>query len=95
VVAAVALNDGRRVCTMNRSGEIDMWDIVDQSKVKSFGKKSPMEEIVKRYDSEISVPKWFTIDLHLGSLGVVLQRCSAFSAELWAQVITFTISLSG
>lgn len=45
------------------------------------------EKVLKEYFIECSLPGWFTIDLHLGSLGIVLKRSSAFSATVWTQVI--------
>ncbi|SPQ97477.1 unnamed protein product (mitochondrion) [Plasmodiophora brassicae] len=85
VVAAHALNDGRRVLARDRVGVITLWNVVEQRRVSTFPKGTQISDLVARLDADVSLPSWFTIDLHLGALGIVLSRSAAFAAEAWVE----------
>ncbi|KAH6615172.1 hypothetical protein C7974DRAFT_466206 [Boeremia exigua] len=77
------LNDRRRVLTMDTAGECMLWDLIQCSPIKSFGKRH-MEDVLPEVNTQESVAHWCAVDTRIGTLTCVLEENYCFDAEMYA-----------
>uniref|UniRef100_A0AC35U3C7 WD repeat-containing protein 48 homolog n=1 Tax=Rhabditophanes sp. KR3021 TaxID=114890 RepID=A0AC35U3C7_9BILA len=83
------LNDRRHIVTKDTENNVDVWDVLQGRKVASYGKKS-MSEVTSKYYKKVFVPSWFSVDLKLGMLQIVLEEGDIFAAWVSAKEAGFS-----
>ena len=80
------MNDRRPVLTCDTEGKYAIWDITRGVLEKSLGvfHNLDIDDVRKTFDTEVSVPGWFQVDIRLGSLSVRLDRNKVSNAEIYA-----------
>lgn len=86
IIAHRVMNDRRHVMTCDTEGEYSIWDITRGVLEKSLGiiQGVDIDEVLKKYDTEVSVPSWFQVEIRLGSLSVRLDKGTVANAEIYA-----------
>lgn len=77
------LNDRRRVLTLDTTGEVMLWDLLQCVPIKSFGKKH-LEDVVPEVQTRETVAHWCGVDTRIGTLTCVLEENYCFDAEMYA-----------
>ena len=79
--------DGWHVLAQDAHQSVQLWDVVNQRLVKSYGLVS-FEELLSRKNASLAsqrsalpISPWFTLDLRLGCLCVHLNKQTAFAAR--------------
>lgn len=80
------LNDRRRVLTVDTSGDVVLWDLLNCCQVKSFGKRE-LEDVAAEINTVESVANWCTVNTRTGALTVVLDENTCFDAEMYADQV--------
>ena len=86
IIAYRVMNDRRHVMTCNTEGEYAIWDITKGELHKSLGISHgiDIDEMLKKHDTEVSVPSWFQVEIRLGSLSIRLDKGTVSNAEIYA-----------
>ena len=86
IVAHRTMNDRRHVLTCDTERKYAVWDITRGVLEKSLGvfDNLDIDDVLKKFDTEVSVPSWFQVDIRLGSLSVRLDRGTISNAEIYA-----------
>lgn len=79
----VILNDKKRVLTIDTSGEVVLWDLLQCVAIKAFGRRH-LDEVVPEVNTQENVANWCTVDTKTGNLTVMLEENYCFDAELYA-----------
>lgn len=82
------LNDRRRVLTVDSSGEVVLWDLINCKRIKSFGKQN-MDDVEPMVNTLEAVAPWCSVDVSNGNLTVVLDPFNCFDAEMYADELDF------
>ncbi|KAI6248727.1 hypothetical protein HI914_02707 [Erysiphe necator] len=77
------LNDRRRVLSLDTSGEVLLWDLLNCVPIKSFGKRN-LDDIGLEVNTLEAVAPWCSIDTRTGRLAVILEENNCFDAEVYA-----------
>jgi WD40 repeat protein len=78
------LSDGISVASQDSDLNIHVWNVVTGQKMKTVdGNSQPWEEFIESYIPEICAHRWFTAEIHLGSLAVSLKNPACFIASLF------------
>jgi WD repeat-containing protein 48 len=80
------LNDRRRVLTLDTAGEVILWDLLQCTPIKSFGKRH-LEDVVPEVNTRETVAHWCQVDTRTGSLTCTLEENYCFDAEMYADEI--------
>uniref|UniRef100_A0A0K0FBH9 WD repeat-containing protein 48 homolog n=1 Tax=Strongyloides venezuelensis TaxID=75913 RepID=A0A0K0FBH9_STRVS len=80
----VVLNDKRHIVTKDTENNVDVWDILQGRKIGQYGKVL-IDEVVKKYNKRVYVPSWFSVDLKLGMLQIVLDETDVFASWVTAR----------
>ncbi|CEF60748.1 WD40 repeat and WD40/YVTN repeat-like-containing domain and WD40-repeat-containing domain and G-protein beta WD-40 repeat and Protein of unknown function DUF3337 family-containing protein [Strongyloides ratti] len=80
----VVLNDKRHIVTKDTENNVDVWDILQTRKIGQHGKVF-IDEVVKKYNKRVYVPSWFSVDLKLGMLQIILDETDVFASWVTAK----------
>uniref|UniRef100_A0A0N5A405 WD repeat-containing protein 48 homolog n=1 Tax=Parastrongyloides trichosuri TaxID=131310 RepID=A0A0N5A405_PARTI len=80
----VVLNDKRHIVTKDTENNVDVWDVLQAHKIGQHGKVL-IDEVVKQYHKRVYVPSWFSVDLKLGMLQIVLDETDVFASWVTAR----------
>ncbi|ORY15616.1 hypothetical protein BCR34DRAFT_558691 [Clohesyomyces aquaticus] len=83
LIKHVLLNDRRRVLTLDTAGEVILWDLLQCTPIKSFGKRH-LEDVAPEVNTQETVAHWCAVDTRTGSLTCVLEENYCFDAEMYA-----------
>lgn len=75
------IDDGWHVLSQNTQGSVQLWDIINVRLVKSYG-VVPFDDLFarKNQSNTKSMPSWFTVDVRLGCLMIILDKRTVFNA---------------
>ncbi|KAK9722920.1 hypothetical protein K7432_002305 [Basidiobolus ranarum] len=76
------LNNRRHVLTLDTAGVIDLWDIIQCQKLKTFG-RGDIDELVSEMNTQESVANWCSVDTKIGALTVCLDERRCFDGEVY------------
>ncbi|POS87499.1 hypothetical protein EPUL_000677 [Erysiphe pulchra] len=77
------LNDRRRVLSLDTSGDVLLWDLLNCVPIKSFGKRD-LDDVGLEVNTIDAVAPWCSIDTRTGRLAVILEENNCFDAEVYA-----------
>ncbi|KAI0996516.1 UBP9-binding protein [Podosphaera aphanis] len=77
------LNDRKRVLTIDTAGEIILWDLLQCTPIKSFGKRH-LEDVEPEVNTIEAIAPWCSINTRTGRLAVDLEEHNCFDAEMYA-----------
>ncbi|RKF55872.1 UBP9-binding protein bun107 [Erysiphe neolycopersici] len=77
------LNDRRRVLSLDTSGDVLLWDLLNCVPIKSFGKQD-LDVVGLEVNTIDAVAPWCSIDTRTGRLAVILEENNCFDAEVYA-----------
>ncbi|CAG8499312.1 1077_t:CDS:10 [Ambispora leptoticha] len=80
------LNNRRHILTVDTSGEVALWDIIECIRIKTFGKRD-LDEVCQEINSIESIPNWCFVDTRIGALTIHLEESQCFDAEIYADEI--------
>ncbi|CAG8445457.1 6484_t:CDS:10 [Ambispora gerdemannii] len=80
------LNSRRHILTVDTSGEVALWDIIECIRIKTFGKRD-LDEVSQENNSIESIPNWCKVDTRIGALTIQLDESQCFDAEIYADEI--------
>ncbi|KAE8710566.1 WD repeat-containing protein 48-like protein isoform 2 [Hibiscus syriacus] len=83
IVQHEILNNRRHVLTKDTAGSVKLWEITRGVVIEDYGQVS-FDEKKEQLFEMVSIPAWFTVDTHLGSVSVHLDTPQCFSAEMYS-----------
>ncbi|WOL07724.1 hypothetical protein Cni_G16471 [Canna indica] len=83
------LNNKRYVLTEDTARSVKLWDITKGVVIEDFGKVSFKQKFEELFET-VSIPTWFSVDDHLGTLNIQLENPQCFSAEMYAVDLNIT-----
>lgn len=86
LIKHVILPDRRHVLTLDTSGEVVRWDLLQCRAVENYGRQD-LEVVAYGLQSTEAVANWCTVNTRTGALTVVLEENQCFEAEAYADSV--------
>lgn len=80
------LSDNLTVVTQDAAGQIQSWNALTGELSKSSPMTETWTEELESSSTKQSIPRWFTVDIHLGRVGIALKKNLCFSADVCLSV---------